>query len=121
MTISPAILKSAQNPVESDIIPDTTFNVTEHPPGSTNKSVARPLQLQPSIFTPVGIGGTVSQLLPRLASDAENGTSQAQPQPQLRQSKACKTECNIASDKLKEQELTIEGGTISIASVYSQG
>ncbi|XP_076886008.1 transcription factor BIM1-like [Bidens hawaiensis] len=42
-------------------------------------------------------------------------------QPALSHSRSCKTDCTIASEKLKDQELVIESGTISISTIYSQG
>lgn len=111
--------RSAQNLVESDNSTTTTFKAREHHPGLTNKSVEHSMPLQTTVFTPVGCSGVVAQLPPRLVSDAENTTAQLQ--SQLWQSKSCKTECAIASEKPKEQDLNIEGGTISISSVYSQG
>lgn len=85
----------------------------DHQPGITNTSF--PISPQPNFFTPIqsgGPGGVVSQLAHRLASDAENGIYQP--------SEECQT-MGATSEKLKEKELTIEGGVISISSVYSKG
>ncbi|KAI7736148.1 hypothetical protein M8C21_009739 [Ambrosia artemisiifolia] len=41
--------------------------------------------------------------------------------PPLSHSRSCKTDCTITSDKLKDQELVIESGTINISTIYSQG
>uniref|UniRef100_A0A5B7BE95 Putative transcription factor BIM1 isoform X2 n=1 Tax=Davidia involucrata TaxID=16924 RepID=A0A5B7BE95_DAVIN len=117
--VSPAIPRNGQNPVQSDMSTATTFKAMDHHPGLTNKGVPLPVPLQPNIFTPGGSNGAVAPLAPRLASDAENTLSQ--PQSQLWQSSSCTTDSVVASDKMKEQELTIESGTISISSVYSQG
>uniref|UniRef100_A0A5B6Z129 Putative transcription factor BIM1 isoform X1 n=2 Tax=Davidia involucrata TaxID=16924 RepID=A0A5B6Z129_DAVIN len=117
--VSPTIPGNVQNHVESDTSTATTFKAMDHHPGLTNKGVPLPVPLQPNIFTPGGSNGAVAPLAPRLASDAENTLSQ--PQSQLWQSSSCTTDSVVASDKMKEQELTIESGTISISSVYSQG
>ncbi|KAK9278712.1 hypothetical protein L1049_028287 [Liquidambar formosana] len=119
VTVSPTIPRSAQNPVESDISTATTFKAMDHHHGLTSKAVPHPVPLQPTIFAPVGTCGAVAQLPSRLASDVVNLASQ--PQSQLWQSRSCTTGSAVASDKLKEHELAIEGGTISISSVYSQG
>lgn len=37
------------------------------------------------------------------------------------QSRSCAVDCAVTSNKRKEQEMSIESGTISISSVYSQG
>ena len=121
VAVSPNISRNAQNPVESvDLSASTTFKAMDRHPGLTNKVVPIHMQLQPNIFTPVVGGGGLAQLPPRLAPDAENMATL--PQPQLWKTRSSvTTECTVASDKLKEQELTIEGGTISISSAYSQG
>ncbi|KAK3225538.1 hypothetical protein Dsin_005400 [Dipteronia sinensis] len=120
IAVSPAIPRTAQNPVDSEMSTATTFKSMDHQPGITNKSMPFPMSLQPNYFTPVRSGGVVAQLPPRLTtSDAENTTSQ--PQAQLCNIRSCTSDGVVASDKLKEQELTIEGGTINISTAYSQG
>ncbi|OAY47447.1 transcription factor BIM1 isoform X5 [Manihot esculenta] len=64
-------------------------------------------------------GGAMAQIPPRLVSDAENKANQ--PKTQSLHIRSCTGEEVVAGDKLKEQELSIEGGTINISSVYSQG
>lgn len=119
-SVSPSIPgSSAQNPVESDTSTETTFKAMDHHPGITSKPMPFPLSMQPNFFTPVrSDGAAVPQLPPRLPSDAEN-TSQHQ--SMLCQTVSRATDGAAARDKLKEQELTIEGGRINISSAYSQG
>ncbi|KAA8541085.1 hypothetical protein F0562_025048 [Nyssa sinensis] len=119
ISVSPTIPKNVQNPVEYDMSTATTFKAMDYHPGFTNKVVPLPVPLQPNIFAPGGSSGAVAPLAPRPASDGENALSQ--PQSQLWQSTSCTTDSTVASDKMIEQELTIESGTISISSVYSQG
>lgn len=110
ITVSPSVPGSAQNPVESDTSTATI----------TNKGMTFPMSLQPNFFSPGRNGGALPQAPPRLPSDVENTSSQ--PQFQICQTRSCTTvDGAIASDKLKEEELTIEGGTISISTAYSQG
>ena len=45
INLSPTILKSAQNPMESDINSATTFRVDQYP-GITNKEMPFPMSLQ---------------------------------------------------------------------------
>lgn len=119
ITVPPTVPQNSANQVESDMSTATTFReMDHHHPGLTNKAVSLPMSFQTNIFTPVGRGGAAAQLPPRLASDAENNS---QPQSQLWQSRSFATDCAAANEKLKEQEMTIEGGTISISSAYSQG
>ena len=76
---------------------------------------------QPNLFPSTQIGGqaaVVSQLTHVLTSDAENTIYQ----PSLQgQTYTCSTEVIAASEKLKEKDVNIEGGGISISSLYSKG
>ncbi|KAF5445342.1 hypothetical protein F2P56_034400 [Juglans regia] len=90
----------------------------DHHPGITNQAVTLPLSPEPSFFTTVKSSAAVHEILSKLASDAENILSQ--PQPRLCETRSGTNGGITTSDKLKEQELTVEGGTISISSVYSQ-
>ncbi|PON82983.1 Basic helix-loop-helix transcription factor [Trema orientale] len=110
IAVSPTVPGNAQNLVESDTSTATI----------TNKGMTFPVSLQSNFFSPVRNGGALPQTPPRLRPDVENSSSQ--PHSQLCQTRSCTTvDGAIASDKLKEEELTIEGGTISISTAYSQG
>ncbi|KAI4335865.1 hypothetical protein L6164_014468 [Bauhinia variegata] len=114
IAISPTIPGSAQH-IESGTSAATTFKPMDQHPGITNKTMPSPIPSHPNFFTPTqngGPGGVASQLTHRLASDAENNAYQPSVQ--------CQT-YSYAADKLKEKDLTIEGGAISISSVYSKG
>ncbi|TKY54988.1 Transcription factor BIM1 [Spatholobus suberectus] len=114
ITISPTIPGSTQN-VESGLSTATTSKTMDHQAGIMNKAFPIPISSQLNFFTPTqisGPGGVVSQLTHRSASDAEN--TKYQP------SVECQTMA-ATNEKLKEKELTIEGGAISISSVYSKG
>ncbi|XP_050224004.1 transcription factor BIM1 isoform X2 [Mercurialis annua] len=118
MSLSQTIPGTIQNPVEPDVSPDATFRM-EHHPGMRipNKEVPFPVTLQPKIFNCGRNGSPVIQLPPRLTSDIENTATQ--PQPQSNQTRSYTADgCD---KKLKEEELSIEGGTINISSAYSQG
>ncbi|XP_024024836.1 transcription factor BIM1 isoform X1 [Morus notabilis] len=110
ISVSPTVPGSAQNPVESDTSTATI----------TNKGLSFPMSLQPNFFSPLRNGGEVPQAPSSHPSAVEN--TSPQPQSQLCQTRSCTTvDGAVATDKLKEEELTIEGGTISISSAYSQG
>ncbi|KAK3026859.1 hypothetical protein RJ639_042359, partial [Escallonia herrerae] len=114
-----AVSRIGQNLVESELCSADTLKNMDHRPNVANKASPLPLPLQTNIFSP---GGSTSSAAfpPRMASGSE--TRASQPHSRLQQSRSCTTECTVASDKLlKDQELTIESGTISISSVYSQG
>ncbi|XP_021909245.1 transcription factor BIM1 [Carica papaya] len=117
VVVSPTVPLSMQNPIETDISTATTLKAMDHHPVMINKPVPSPMFLQPC-FSPVQ--GGVSVALPsRMASDAENTASQSQTFSS--HSRSCNNGVAVASDKLKEQGLTIEGGTISISTIYSRG
>ncbi|KAL2572574.1 hypothetical protein AAZV13_17G075300 [Glycine max] len=114
ITISQTIPGSTQN-VESGLSSATTPKTMDHHAGMMNKAFPIPIPSQLNFFTPTqigGPGGVVSQLTHRSASDAEK--TKYQP------SVECQT-MTATNEKLKEKELTIEGGAISISSVYSKG
>ncbi|KAL9438374.1 hypothetical protein AB3S75_024116 [Citrus x aurantiifolia] len=120
VSISPAIPGSAQKPVESDMTSASTFKTMDPQPGITNKAMPFPMSLQPNCYKPVRNGGAAPSLRPRLASDAENTTSQ--PQTLECHTRSCTGDMPISNNKkLKEQELTVEGGRINISTAYSQG
>ncbi|KAI5416503.1 transcription factor BIM1 isoform X2 [Lathyrus oleraceus] len=112
--ISPTIHASTPN-VESGLSTTAAFKTIDHQSGIMNKTFPIPTSSQPNIFPSTqagGSGGAVSLLRHRLASDAENIIYQPSVESQTMTS---------TNEKLKEKELTIEGGAISISSVYSQG
>ncbi|KAF7806297.1 transcription factor BIM1 isoform X1 [Senna tora] len=119
-SISPTVTGSIQNE-EAGMSTATTLKAMDQHPGITNKAMYIPNSSQPNFYSPGqsgGPGGVVSQLTHRLASDAENTTCK----PSMHsQNYSCATEVTPVSDKLKEKDLTIEGGAISISSVYSKG
>lgn len=120
VSISPAIPGSGQKPVESDMTSASTFKTMDPQPGITNKAMPFPMSLQPNCYKPVRNGGAAASLRPRLASDAENTTSQ--PQTLECHTRSCTGDMPISNNKkLKEQELPVEGGRINISNAYSQG
>lgn len=120
ISISPTNAGSAQNPAEADDgTTTTTFKRVDHHPGITNRRVPFPLPLEPNFFPPLVTSAAVPELPPKLVPDAEKIHSR--PPPQLYKIRSSTADGTAASDKLKEQELAVDGGTISISSVYSQG
>ncbi|KAL6995008.1 hypothetical protein U1Q18_005142 [Sarracenia purpurea var. burkii] len=119
--VSPANPRNGQNTVECDMsTTTTTLKDIDHSSGFANKLVPLPVPLQPNIFTPSGIGNAIAPTPARVASDVNNMT--CQPQSQSIESRSRMTaDATVASNKIKEQELTIESGKISISAVYSQG
>lgn len=102
--MTPTMLTSTPNPVESDPNRDVAFKAMEQQPELANKGMPLSMPLHTSVATPVRSDGIVAHTLQRPACDSQSA------------------ECPITSDTLNQQEeLTIEAGTISISSVYSQG
>ncbi|KAM1633226.1 hypothetical protein ACFXTN_010314 [Malus domestica] len=106
ISINPNMLgNSTPNPVESDPSRDVASKIVDRQPEIVNKGIPQPMPL-PNITPPVRSDGVLAQPLQGQISDA--------------QSTQCPT--TSASDALSQhEELTVEGGTISISSVYSQG
>ena len=105
-TISPTMLPNQQNPFESDSKKDPSSKTVDQQPELANKSMAMAMAipLQASVPAPIQGDGVLPHPLQRPISDVQS------------------TECPIMSDALNQQEdLMIEGGTISITSAYSQG
>ncbi|XP_017412019.1 transcription factor BIM1 isoform X6 [Vigna angularis] len=113
ISISPTIPGSTQN-VESGLSTATTSKTVDHQAGIVNNAFPIPISSQLNFFPPAqmgGPGGVVSQVAHIPVSDAEN---------KYQPSVECQTMA-ATSEKLKEKELAIEGGAISISSVYSKG
>ncbi|KAE8691953.1 Transcription factor BIM2 [Hibiscus syriacus] len=92
--INPSIITSEQNPVESDPVRDATSKAMDRQPELASRGMPLPFQ---------GNNLPVHPL--------QKPVSEAQA-----------TECFIGNDTVNQHEgLTIEGGTISVSSVYSEG
>lgn len=119
--VSPKSLPvSGQNLVDSDL---STATMRESVPESASKAAATAaaaaaestLHSSPNIFTLGRTSTAASPISSRPASDLDKTDTSWPPSQQLR---SCSTtDCN----KMAEQELTIESGTINISTVYSQG
>lgn len=118
INITPTIRESAENPIEPNKSSATTFRAMDLTPGMMNKTMPFPVSLQPNFFNTAQNTVPATQIPPRLPSDAENNASQPQPVPC--HTGSCTANGALPSEKLKEQELTIEGGKINISSLYSQ-
>ncbi|MBA0651858.1 hypothetical protein Goklo_019158, partial [Gossypium klotzschianum] len=94
-SVAPNIPGTAMNPVDSDMSTATTLRPVDLGPAMMNKTMPFAVSPQPNSITS-------AQSTPLLPSAAETNGA-------------------LPIKKLKEQELTVEGGTISISSVYSQG
>ncbi|XP_065879586.1 transcription factor BIM1 [Euphorbia lathyris] len=117
IALSPTITGGAHNAVESEM--NSTFKALDHHHG---KAMPFPMSLQANnVFNSGKTSGAVAQIAPRIILDDDENVA-TQPQIQSHHTRSCTSDgFAVAGDKLKEQELTIEGGTISISSVYSQG
>lgn len=98
------MLTSTQNPVESDPTRDVRDRSLDRQPEVANKGI--PLSMPPSVSmaAPSRSDGMLTHPLQMPVSDSQT------------------TQCPMTSDGQNQQEeLTIEGGTISVTSTYSQG
>ncbi|XP_039042408.1 transcription factor BIM1-like isoform X2 [Hibiscus syriacus] len=119
--VFPAKLDGAENPIEppnTSRATTTTFRAMDLSPGMMDKTIPFPVSLQPNFFNSAHNTVPATQIAPRLPSDAENSVSQPQTIPC--HTRSCTTNGSLPNEKPKEQELTIEGGTISISCAYSQ-
>ncbi|KAI9169804.1 hypothetical protein LWI28_028825 [Acer negundo] len=102
--ITPTMLTSTQNPVESDPSRDIACKAMDGHPELATRGIALTMPMQANLSAPVQSDGVLLHPLQRPVSDAQS------------------SECLITSDTMNQQEdLTVEGGTISISSAYSQG
>lgn len=104
VTILPPMHTNPQIPVDSDLSRDVSCKLMDQQPELANKGMVMPMPLHANMGVPIQGDGVFSHPLQRPVSDANI------------------SECAINGDATSHQEdLTIEGGTINISSVYSQG
>ncbi|KAL2935774.1 Transcription factor BIM1 [Bienertia sinuspersici] len=115
--VSLHVPRNPQNPVESSMANATNVK-TDQNPKITSKAGSISSPLQPDTNATVVTSGPVTQPPMKLPSDKGNASF---PQLELWQNRASASEPSFAADKLKDQELALEGGTINISSAYSQG
>ncbi|KAF6169144.1 hypothetical protein GIB67_038641 [Kingdonia uniflora] len=118
VSILSGMLTNAQNPLESDLSTSTAYKPMEHQIGIADMVVPLPVSQSANTFpTMLGSSG-LTQPPQGPMYDGDNMVSQSEDQVMLSRP----TECPDTNETLIEQEeLTIEGGTISIAGAYSQG
>lgn len=103
ISISPTMLSGAQNMMDHDLSRDIVGKTVERQPDLASKGIPLPTPIHANMSVPVRSDGVFSHPLHGTVSDAQS------------------TECPAISEQLNPQdELTIEGGTVSISSVYSQ-
>ncbi|KAG6708716.1 hypothetical protein I3842_06G095600 [Carya illinoinensis] len=104
VSITPTMLTSTQRPVESDPSRDIACKPIDLQPELTNKGSTLPMPLQTNVLASVRSDDAQAHPLQGPYSDAQS------------------TECPTTSETLNQQEeLIVEGGTINISSVYSDG
>lgn len=104
ITVPSSMHPNQQNPIDSDMGQDASSKEMDQQTELANHSVTMAMPVQANAPVTVQTDGTFSHVQPRPASDAQS------------------SECQSASDALNHQDdFTIEGGTISISSMYSQG
>ncbi|KAJ4974431.1 hypothetical protein NE237_007605 [Protea cynaroides] len=116
VAMTPTMPPTAQNVVESDLSTGAAYRPMDHHTDLVDKSVPLSIPMQSNMFAPVGQSGGLAQLPLRPMSDGEDMS--AQPQSQLWQNKPCTTTGDTPNP---HEDLIVEGGTINISSVYSEG
>lgn len=109
---------SATSPVNGQTLePNRISAVKQSSQQSELTNKVATLCKQPNAFPFCG-STSIASLQSRLAPDADSLEVKSQSQYWLTRSNM--TDCAVTNDKLKGQEVSTEGGTISISSVYSQ-
>jgi len=104
---------------ESSVTNAISFKTIDQQSGMANKAVMISSPLPPDVYTPLRNGCAVTQPPAMLQSDKDGASY---PQLNLWQNRTTSSEpAAVPDDKFQDQELSLEGGTISISSVYSQG
>lgn len=123
---SPALVLAAKfvekNAPVSPIVPGNSHIAVDSDrsyPGRTNNTVPFPMSTPPKLYGPTRDGSAVPQPPKQFSPDADHSSSR--PQILSCQARCYNSDVAVASEMQKEQDLTIEGGTINISSVYSQG
>ncbi|XP_057517378.1 transcription factor BIM1 isoform X2 [Amaranthus tricolor] len=116
--ISLNIPRNSQNLADSSTTNAINVKTAHQQSIISNKAGSVCSPLQPDINVPIVSSGAMPQPPLRLPSEGGNASF---PQLQLWQSRNSASERSVTPDKLKDQELALEGGTINISSVYSQG
>lgn len=117
--LSPIVPGSSHNAVDSDTSSASTLKAVDYHSGRINNAVQFPMSMPPKLYAPTRDGSVVPQPPKQLSSETDHPSLR----PEIR---SCEARCYnndvaVASEMQKEQDLTIEGGTINISSVYSQG
>uniref|UniRef100_A0A803MSX2 BHLH domain-containing protein n=1 Tax=Chenopodium quinoa TaxID=63459 RepID=A0A803MSX2_CHEQI len=112
--VSLNVLCNPQTPAECSIINDINVKTVDQQPGKTNKAGSISPPLQHDIHAPIINSCAVAPPPVRLPTEGGNASF---PQLQLWQGRTSASEPSLATDKLKDQELAREGGTINISSV----
>lgn len=103
ITVSSTVQPSQQNQIESDLGRDVTSKTIDQQTELPSQTMPVPMPLQATMPVPI----------------QNDAFSHAQPRPAPA---AQSSDCPMTDDTLNHPEgLTIEGGTISISSIYSQG
>ncbi|KVI06466.1 Myc-type, basic helix-loop-helix (bHLH) domain-containing protein [Cynara cardunculus var. scolymus] len=98
ISIAPNIPREGQNLLDTDM---SRLDSIKEIDQSTKEASSFPMALQPNICAAAPL---------------------SRHEPEFCHSRLCATDCSVKWDnKLKEQELIIENGTISISTIYSQG
>lgn len=116
--ISSTMPRGGQGLSEYEISTADTVREMGHHRVLANGGMTLHVPPQQTMYSHKGSSSAAVTLPPRVASNTEIRTSH--PHPQVWQSKPSTTESTTVREKIKDQEMTIESGTISISSVYSK-
>ncbi|XP_028803482.1 transcription factor BIM2 [Neltuma alba] len=104
ISVSPTVLSGSQNTIDPEQSRDIISKTVERQAELECKAVPLPMPMHANMSVPVRSDGALAHPLQGPVSDGQSAECPANSEPQNQQ-----------------EELTIEGGTINISSVYSQG
>ncbi|KAI3734069.1 hypothetical protein L6452_13530 [Arctium lappa] len=112
VSVAPTLNTTPQNPARSDPSGDMNCNLIDSQPELASKTPVMPM--------PMPLPIPVQASMPVPMQQQLDGTF-SHPSLQGSLCNVQSTDCPVAGDTNQQEELTVEGGTISISSVYSQG
>lgn len=114
------VLSNVPNPVESDLEPATIYKAADYTTGLANSVALSNLRTEQNTFASVGnVVMPPQSLQESVPVAAENMVYQSN--SQLWQGRPCITGSTLLNDTSEQNDLNIEGGSVSLSTAYSQG
>lgn len=115
VSVAPALHTTPQNPARSDPSGDVNCNLIDSQPELVSKTTVMPMPMSMPMPLPIPVQASMPVPIRQVDGTFSHPTLQGS---------LCNVQsadCPVTGDANQQEELTVEGGTISISSVYSQG